>query len=924
MDRKSGLDVCEAIYSSVLRGYRSDDERRTSEYSTSNIACDDSSIFLSRDFENENYQPSSSHGVPETESLSDIVSVDESPILRKTVPSPSSGSPLLSLTNSTTVGVAEVHRQSFMKPGNLSQVQVEPAFLYDRKLATSEEGQLPHPGDSEQFHGCKSDDGANKTDSALPSSRQKARILFPDSESDFIVTDPVATSDADNSVPAKTSPSSGRRTPTRSEKSGADRSGNGEEVGSPNDASVPQVSQKTHLAAVQTTKTVDRLSRASEDSVQETNKQMKQSISRRGHSLSKSKTFASNFKMTGFLRSFQDPAAVDALSSKVIDFNSVLHNPENRLQIKLIDIPSDSPSSNVPPSLPFLPKSAPPMSIPNGYVPNPDSLRVRGESAEEFSCQSVRMYPLKKNVGDKLLQLSDGSQFTIYEHQVKGIEWLELNFHQRTGCILADDMGLGKTVQTTIFLNELFESRKIRWVLVLSPKSVTNVWEDHLHRLCPAAAYHLFYGPNRTRRLEKFRASTEKGVVITTYETFRSSADVLAFCNIQGREWDVWVADEATQMKNASARVRKAAVTLRCQFALFLTGTPIMNNYEELWSLMDLVQPGLLGTHAEFKNQYSMLLDKKRWGTDVRRDQLATHLRDRVIQFILRRTKEEIFSPLQSPAQTLNGSRLDANERSELFPHLPLTLPAKTDLILWQDLGHLQLTIYRAAKKRIDYKDRSSLLYNISYLKKLCRHPVLCLPIAKQQWRFLSRIGAKPITPDEDEQELIGDTAAANWEASELFEELDLIESEIDQTNADDLRAACPKLESLYSLLPCLLAGNHSVLVFSESTATLDLIEKVVLDPLGCLHRTRRIDGSVDMKKRANLVDDFNNDPSIVIMLLSTGAAALGLTLTKADRVIMMDPSWNPAKDAQAIDRAHRIGQVVIKISCEKILTCHI
>ena len=197
-------------------------------------------------------------------------------------------------------------------------------------------------------------------------------------------------------------------------------------------------------------------------------------------------------------------------------------------------------------------------------------------------------------------------------------------------------------------------------------------------------------------------------------------------------------------------------------------------------------------------------------------------------------------------------------------------LPKKQDFVVWTQLSKKQRSMYSSYVESVDSAVANVLtgvttspLEAVTWLKKLCGHPILV-----KKGQHLSKKSFENMEPNE-------------------------------------LKRDSSKLKVLEKLVERLSNLGHRTLIFSQSTKMLDIIERV-------LHRflISRIDGSTKEKDRQRRVDLFNNPHSDVeIMLLSTKATGVGLTLTGADRAIIYDPSWNPAEDSQAVDRCYRIGQ---------------
>jgi superfamily II DNA or RNA helicase len=221
-------------------------------------------------------------------------------------------------------------------------------------------------------------------------------------------------------------------------------------------------------------------------------------------------------------------------------------------------------------------------------------------------------------------------------YQRDGVDWLSFLRDVHLGALLADDMGLGKTIQT------LCATRGR--TLVVAPRSVLHNWQAEVQRFRPGLRVHTYHGPNRS-------LDATADITLTTYAVLRLDADQLV-----GRHWDTVVLDESQAIKNPHSQVSRAAHRLRADFRVALTGTPVENRLDDLWSQFQFVNPGLLGSHSSFRERYVRPID----AGDT---QAADRLRQRLRLFILRRLKREVAPELPPRTELVLRCELDEVER---------------------------------------------------------------------------------------------------------------------------------------------------------------------------------------------------------------------------------------------------------------------
>ncbi|HEY8020441.1 MAG TPA: DEAD/DEAH box helicase, partial [Thermoanaerobaculia bacterium] len=408
----------------------------------------------------------------------------------------------------------------------------------------------------------------------------------------------------------------------------------------------------------------------------------------------------------------------------------------------------------------------------------------------------------------------------LRDYQRAGLGWLHSLRELGFGGCLADDMGLGKTVQVLALL----ESRRQEGAegkggrgpsLVVAPRSVAFNWLAEAARFAPGLRVLGHSGAARRRDAAALDGSEGHDLVVTTYGTVRRDLEIL-----RAIEFDYVVLDEAQAIKNRDSQSAKAARLLKGRHRLALTGTPIENHLGELGSLLEFLNPGLLGASA--------LLRARSSPDEEMRGRLARALRP----FILRRTKGQVAAELPAKVEQTLYCELPARQRrlyDELRDHYRGALAARIDD---RGLGRAKILVLEALLR----------------LRQAACHTAL-----------------------------------------------------LERDAADEPSA---KLDVLLPQLREVLEEGHKALVFSQFTSFLALLRQR-LDREGIAYEY--LDGHT--RDREERVERFQSDPGCGLFLISLKAGGLGLNLTAADYVYLLDPWWNPAVEAQAIDRAHRIGQ---------------
>eukprot|EP00817_Percolomonadidae_sp_ATCC50343_P002512 CAMPEP_0117426676 /NCGR_PEP_ID=MMETSP0758-20121206/6722_1 /TAXON_ID=63605 /ORGANISM="Percolomonas cosmopolitus, Strain AE-1 (ATCC 50343)" /LENGTH=781 /DNA_ID=CAMNT_0005211947 /DNA_START=405 /DNA_END=2748 /DNA_ORIENTATION=+ len=499
---------------------------------------------------------------------------------------------------------------------------------------------------------------------------------------------------------------------------------------------------------------------------------------------------------------------------------------------------------------------------------------------EKFSAPNIT----KKHKGE--FSLSKDIFNNLYSYQRDGVYWLWKR-HANDGCILGDDMGLGKTIQIIAFLRGLYENEQALYSLVLAPVSVLRSWERELKKWAPNLNTFYFHDLSKKERkhtLTRFRY--KGGILISSYGMVTHNVALLeeftGFKEIQ--QFDYIILDEGHKIKNSKIQLSVNLRKIPSLHRLILTGTPVQNNLMELWSIMDYIFNGkLLGDRKSFDEYYNRVIcrgnEKEASNFEKRRGiQVAEKLQKMINPYFLRRTKKEV----------LHEEAVDSNEKMEDESKMVFDIDEETystrekrviegiqkeevkdqrsiskkfDLVCWIQNTSYQIECYRQMLDSVHQAESTAKvrLGAITRLKQICSHPML---------------------------------------VDEHFEGF------LQTIDLETLEAQSGKVTILMKLLHKLHEEQSRVLIFSQSIKTLNIIERL-MDARN--YNKRRIDGKTT--HRQVIIDEFNRDSSIFAMLLTTKTAAFGITLTGANRVIIFDPSWNPAVDNQAVDRAYRIGQ---------------
>ncbi|MCX6327504.1 MAG: DEAD/DEAH box helicase [Bacteroidia bacterium] len=435
-----------------------------------------------------------------------------------------------------------------------------------------------------------------------------------------------------------------------------------------------------------------------------------------------------------------------------------------------------------------------------------------------------------------VLQPPTGLNGMMRQYQADGLNWLHFLQTAGLGGCLADDMGLGKTIQTLALLQHnrenmipaerpeaqsdltLFGKPGPKLTsLIIVPASLIYNWENEIKRFVPEMMVYSYKGNQRKKSTSYFQ---NFDIILSSYHTIRQDIDL-----ISSFSFHYIILDESQVIKNPASMLYRTVTRLESEFKLVLTGTPVENSLTDLWTQLNFVNPGLLGSLSFFRREFVKPIEK------MGDDEKEVKLRKIIKPFILRRTKDMVA----------------------------LNLPPVTEQTVFCDMTDEQDKLYDEEKSSV----RNSILNNIAS-NGLEKSAIVIL----QGLMKLRQISNHPVMA------------------------------------YDNYAYGSGKFEIVLQDMESVISEGHKILVFSSFVKHLDLYAEELNKK-----RTRFAMLTGASINREKIVNNFQNDPENKIFLISLKAGGVGLNLTAADYVFILDPWWNPASEMQAMSRAHRIGQ---------------
>lgn len=476
------------------------------------------------------------------------------------------------------------------------------------------------------------------------------------------------------------------------------------------------------------------------------------------------------------------------------------------------------------------------------------AMLTRSEESEKTQDMNMTEEERIEKEQEELMPLLTGGKLKSY--QLKGVKWLISLWQNGLNGILADQMGLGKTIQTIGFLAHLKGKGLDGPYMIIAPLSTLSNWVNEISRFAPSLPAVIYHGDKKQRdeirRKHMPRTIGPKfPILITSYEVALNDARKC----FRSYNWKYLVVDEGHRLKNSKCKLVKELKYLNVENKLLLSGTPLQNNLAELWSLLNFILPDIFSSLEEFESWFNLSGKCNNGATkeeleEKRRAQVVAKLHAILRPFLLRRMKTDV----------------------------ELMLPRKKEIIIYANMTEHQKKLQdhlvnKTMEKYVQEKSstgRAMKTINnlLVQLRKVCNHP---------------------------------DLLESAFDGSYLYPPI------------NEIVEQCGKFHLLERLLERLFARKHKVLIFSQWTKVLDIMDYYFCEKG---FEVCRIDGSVKLADRKQQIENFNDPNSNCrIFLLSTRAGGLGINLTAADTCILYDSDWNPQMDLQAMDRCHRIGQ---------------
>lgn len=444
-----------------------------------------------------------------------------------------------------------------------------------------------------------------------------------------------------------------------------------------------------------------------------------------------------------------------------------------------------------------------------------------------------------------------GLKATLRSYQLTGFRWMHSLISNGMGGCLADDMGLGKTLQALALLLSLkrepgsgdaFREQTGRLnnsggqlslfdepsaeasgqpaSLIVVPTSLVHNWINEIRKFAPSLKVYVHTGNLRRKNGDFSRIAASYDAVITTYGVLRNDREL--FDKVR---FFITILDESQYIKNKTSKTFGAVMALKSYHHLVLTGTPVENSLADLWSQMNFLNRGLLGSYPFFRQQYQLPIENHS------EEKAGEKLQLLIRPFILRRTKDEVAGELPPLVETV----------------MYCTMAPEQQTIYEREKSLIRNTILATIGENGLAASSIEILRGLTRLRQLANHPTLA---------------------------------------------------------GKDDNSGSGKFEEIFMALSGLVSENHKVLIFSSFVSHLELIRKRIESENW---KYSLLTGKT--RNREEVISEFQDDPENKIFLISLKAGGVGLNLTRADYVFIIDPWWNPASENQAISRAHRIGQ---------------
>ncbi|KAF9175630.1 hypothetical protein BGX21_006970 [Mortierella sp. AD011] len=556
----------------------------------------------------------------------------------------------------------------------------------------------------------------------------------------------------------------------------------------------------------------------------------------------------------------------------------------------------------------------------------------------------------------------------LRDYQLEGVEWMVSLYENGLNGILADEMGLGKTLQTISFLAYLREKGIWGPFLVVAPLSTLANWVIEFERFVPGIPVELYHGTpeerehKRNHKLKKLDFTFP--IIVTSYEIVIRDRKYLS-----RYQWKYIIVDEGHRLKNMDCKLIRELKSYHSANRMLLTGTPLQNNLSELWSLLNFLLPEIFDDREGFQEWFDFSDINAKEGQErilgeESQSGIVTSLHHILKPFLLRRVKTDVehslpkkkeyllYAPLTPVQKEWYDAALGRDIRNFLIQKKCGIDAAKTpksneDTDDANDTKNKEDEESTEGQGEIDAASTEHDTEEAVTIEDLDAIIDAEEQIKEKKSEHVSRRtrGAVRSYAEKSDAEYFRDLEEGKVEEREDPDVLSALEVDLRKASksvsnmklmnlvmqlrkvcnhpflfdwpldpktrmpvlSEDLLNSSGKMLVLNRLLEALFKRGHKVLIFSQFTTMLDIIQdwaEIYKGWVCC-----RIDGSVPQDERRMQIADFNRDKELKLFLLSTRAGGLGINLTSADTVIIFDSDWNPQMDLQAQDRVHRIGQ---------------
>ncbi|KAK3383176.1 SNF2 family N-terminal domain-containing protein [Lasiosphaeria ovina] len=493
---------------------------------------------------------------------------------------------------------------------------------------------------------------------------------------------------------------------------------------------------------------------------------------------------------------------------------------------------------------------------------------------------------------------------TMKPFQVYGLNWLYLLYERQYGGILADDMGLGKTCQIISLMCSIIEDWESQdneeltrpWPnLIFVPPSTLANWKAEFKRFAPSVNVTVYQGSQAVRdeiAYDILEDPTEHHVVLTSYTQISRQEDI---SNLRRLKPMAAIFDEGHKMKNPKTKLYKDLIRITASWRLILSGTPVQNNLMEMIALLQFVEPELFRDHFEdleaLFNQKASLVAVSQ-GALLHSERVA-RARTILEPFILQRRKEQVLKDLPPKTARVEYCAMDGTQKAIYCDYE-------------RRFKKVDLAESVAQSKAGRENDNNNVWIQ---LRKSAIHPQLFRRyFSDKDVEAMAKLLMKKVPQSELRQpkieHLVNEIKAlSDFEIHLWCRDYKCIEK---YDIPDGSWMECTKVRTLLALIRQYQKNGDRALVFTRFAKVIEILgESLASEGI----RYLSLQGNTDVSERQELINEFNEDDSIPVFLLTTGSGGTGINLTAANKVIIFDQSDNPQDDLQAENRAHRLGQ---------------